>query len=271
MLSPMRHLLVVPLVLFAVLVALASANAAGPAAIAFSPQSAAATVGATVAVDVTVANVDPDPGLAAYDLTLKFNPVVVRLDSFSDAGFVTTGQNIIICVTGLIDNAVGTVNATCTAIPLFGLPGVPTAGPITLLHASFTALAAGSSPLVLSGSLSGPTGTPIAVSFSDGALLVTAPTPAASATATATPAATRTPAASPTPAAAASAVPATQTATVAAVPSPTSTIAVVKAPAVGSGGSAGRNLTGIVLIGAAIAAVIASLLLFWRSRVKNNA
>ena len=149
------------------MLALAAGNVAagGGAQIAFSPQSANASVAAAVAVDVTVANVDPDPGLAAYDLILRFDPAVVRLDDFSDSGFTTSGENVVICVTGQIDNAGGSVNATCTAIPLFGAPGVSTTNAVTLLHASFTALAAGVSSLTLSGSLSGPTGTAIAASF----------------------------------------------------------------------------------------------------------
>jgi hypothetical protein len=67
MLSPVNRLVAL-LTLFAALAALASAAAAGTAAVAFSPQHATAAVGASVAVDVTIANVDADPGLAAYDL-----------------------------------------------------------------------------------------------------------------------------------------------------------------------------------------------------------
>lgn len=274
MLSLVRRLLVAPLVIFALLAALVSAYATGSAAIAFSPQNVTATIGAAVAVDVTVANVDPNPGLAAYDLTLHFNPTVVRLDSLSDAGFVTTPQNLVICMTGQIDNVGGTVNATCTAIPLLGAPGVSAIDPVALLHASFTALAAGSSPLTLSGSLSSPTGIAIATSFASGTIHVTAAASASSPTAAPTTAATGSPAASPTPTVTASPTPPVAATTVAAIPatpSPTGVIAGVKAPATGNGGgSPGGNLTGIVLIGGAITALFASLLLLWRYRVKTH-
>lgn len=166
--------------------ALGHAAAGDSARVSFSPQSAAAAMGESVAVDVMVSNVGPDPGLASYDLVLTFDPTVVRLDSLSDSGFITNGENVVICVTGEIDNAGGSVNATCDAIALFGAPGVATTAAVPLLHASFTALADGTSALRLSGTLSGPEGTPIAATFDAGAIDVGA----ASEVAGVTPAAT---------------------------------------------------------------------------------
>ncbi|MCH7721119.1 MAG: hypothetical protein IH988_09060 [Planctomycetes bacterium] len=61
----------------------ASALAGGGTQVSFSPASASATVGSTVAVDINVANVSPEPGLAAYDLVLSFDATVVRLDSLT--------------------------------------------------------------------------------------------------------------------------------------------------------------------------------------------
>ena len=150
------------------------ALAGGSMQVSFSPESTSTTVGSTVAVDVNVANINPDPGLAAYDLILTFDPAVVRLDSLSDSGFVTGSENLVICVTGRIDNTGGSVNANCTAIPLFGAPGVSTMDAVALLHASFTTLAAGTSTLTLSGSLSGPDGAPIAATIGSGSIEITA-------------------------------------------------------------------------------------------------
>lgn len=147
-------------------------SAGGTAAVAFAPPSVSVQVGHTVAVDITAAGVDPEPGLAGYDLILSFNPAVVRLDRLDDSGFVPGGENIVICVTGQIDNAAGTVNANCTAIPVFGQPGVSSDEPVALLHASFTALAAGSSPLRLSGSLTAPDGAVIPATFEEGIVQV---------------------------------------------------------------------------------------------------
>jgi hypothetical protein len=59
------------------------------------------------------------------------------------------------------------------------------------------------------------------------------------------------------------------TPTVAAAPSPTAAIEGVKAPLAGSGGGSGGGHQGaLVLIGVAIAALVASLVLFWRFRVR---
>lgn len=175
------------LIMLAVVVANVVAGGSPP--VGFSPQSVTVSADATVAVDVTVANIDAEPGLGQYDLTLHFDPAVVRLDSFSDSGFVTSGQNVAICVTAQIDNAGGSANATCTAIQLFGAPGVSTTAAVALLHASFTTLAAGTSPLTLSGSLSDPAGTAIAASLGSGTIRVTnasrSPSPTTAATATA--------------------------------------------------------------------------------------
>jgi len=221
---------------FALVVLAGKALAGGGAQVDFSPQSANASVGEKVTVDLTVANVAPDPGLASYDLTLRFDPAVVRLESFSDAGFVTSGKNVVICVPGLIDNVGGSANATCTAIPLFGQPGVSTAGPVVLLHASLTALAAGTSPLTLSGSLSGPKGTPISASFGSGSIRVTGGTAAGPAT----PAISRAP----------------------------------QAPPAGTGGGHGESLRNVAIMLAAGAAAVgvAGSVLVWRGlRGKDHA
>ncbi len=216
------------------------ARAAGPAVLAFAPVNSSTPAGDTVSVDVTVANVAADPGLAEYDLTLHVNPAVVRIDSFSDSGFITTGQTIVVCVPGAVDNTAGTAAATCTAVPLFGLPGETTTSAVTLLHAAFTALAPGTSPLTLFGTLSGPTGTDIPAAIGSGSISVSAP--AAAPSATSTPSATPTQTASPTtPVQTSTAMPTPRVPAATNTPEPASaTVAArLKAPETGSGGSGG--------------------------------
>lgn len=220
------------------------ASAASDAQVTFSPQEITAGVDDAIAVDVTVANLDPSPGLAAYDLMLTFDPRVVRLDSFADAGFVTSGQNIVICVTGQIDNAAGNVNATCTAIPVVGAPGVSTTEPVALLHASFTTSTPGTSALTLAGSLSGPDGTRIAAIFQRGTIHVTQAT------------------AGPSPGM-----------TGPAAPSLGSTPGARRVPATGSGGGyreSPRSLTLALAAGTAVAIAIAGSLLIGRRRPSKH-
>ena len=153
-------------------------GADGNVQVGFSPSAATPTAGEQFNVDVTVAKVAPEPGLASYDLILSFDPSVVRLESLSDSGFVPGGELVVICVTGEIDNVGGSVNATCTAIPLFGAPGVSTSEAIPLLHASFAAVAPGVSQLELSGALFGPDGEVISADFETGTVTTMGDSPA---------------------------------------------------------------------------------------------
>lgn len=246
--------------------------AAGAATVAFSPPATSATVGATVAIDVTIANVDPSPGLANYDLTLHFDPAIMRLDSLKDSGFITSGDNVVVCATGNIDNAGGSVEAQCQAIPLSGAPGVSTGGPVALLHGSFTATAVGTSPLTLSGTLAGPSGTAIPASFSNGSIRVTAtaatsPTAAApTLTSIASPVATATPAPEAT---------ATSTPTSAGAAVATTTAAEVRLPDTGSGnGQQAANLGAILTLTGAIAVILSSIAILlrqpWRRLTRNR-
>ena len=248
--------------------------AAGGAQVGFSPQSVEAAVATTVAVDVTVANVDPKPGLGSYDLTLAFDPAVVRLDSFSDSGFITSGENVVICVTAKIDNAGGSVNAICTAIPLFGAPGVSTANAVALLHASFTTLAAGTSPLTITGSLSDPSGAAIPTTFGSGIIRVAAVPFAPSSTPAATPTATSAPPSqpgvtatlSPTPRASATPVARTAVRTTPARGTPK----VAQTEDGGEGGTSGRVIVVSLLAAAAMIGVTGSALVWRRLRVKQR-
>ena len=154
-----------------------SAAAGGGPEVQFSPAKTVTTVGEAVSIEITVSDIAPEPGLAGYDLVLTFDPSIVRLDSLTDSGFVPMGENLVICVTGHIDNVGGRVSANCTAIPLFGAPGVSTSEPTPLLQSSFTALAPGTSALALSGPLSSPDGTPLGATLGTGAITVNAEQP----------------------------------------------------------------------------------------------
>jgi hypothetical protein len=260
------------------MLALAARNvvAGSSAQISFSPQSVDASVGAAVAVDVTVANVDPDPGLAAYDLTLQFDPAVVRLDDFSDSGFITSGENVVICVPGQIDNAGGSANATCTAIPLFGAPGVSTTEAVALLHASFTTLAAGTSALTLSGLLSGPTGTAIAASFGGGTIRVNASQPASSPTTAVAASATLLTVASPAVTATASSTPRVEATPIAsphtrAAPAPPTKTHQASAPSTGGGHGTSILILVVLLAAGAVAIGVTGSFFVWRRlRGKNG-
>ena len=246
----------------------APARAAGNAVVTFMPVNSSVQTGDVISVDVTVANVDADPGLAQYDLTIHVDPALVRIENLTDSGFITTGQTIVVCVPGTIDNAAGTAVSTCTPVPLFGLPGVSTAPAVVLLHASLTALAAGTSQLTLSGTLAGPAGTTIPATFERGSINVSAPAPATSPTATASP----TPAPSPTVIAATPtsvSTPRSQPTAAANTPAPASQTAAapLKVPPTGSGGSGvGYSWTALVVAILALGGLGACSYAFWRHR-----
>ncbi len=249
------------------------AGAQHAAQLAFSPPTATVPIGTSLPVDITVASIPADPGLGGYALALTFNPAVVRLDSLTDSGFVTSGQNIVICTPATIDNTAGKATASCTAIPLFGQPGVSTTAPVALMHGAFTALAPGTSALSLAGTtLQAPSGADLAVSLSDGAIQVTAPASPAPATATTIAASTPTPGLSATPttapATATIAAPTPTAAVIAPAASPTSAGGLGLPQAGSPGGSGGSGRTGLfVLLGAAAALATLALsggLLLWR-------
>ena len=254
------------------------ATAAGTAQIAFAPASASGASGAAVNVDITIASVDPAPGLGGYSVTVTFNPAVVHITSLQDSGWITSGQNVVICSTGTLDNAAGKATAGCTPIPLFGAPGVSTSAPHALLHASFTGVAPGTSTLSLAGStLSAPDGTAIAATTADGSIRVTstAATPEASARAasptatvgSALPSATApatTPAPAPTPAPEASSTPSEAQQAAATV-----LAGALKPPATGTGGGSGMNWPVVALAGLLAVGVLtiagAAARQYWKS------
>jgi hypothetical protein len=242
---------------------------ATPAALAVAPASASAAVGTTVSMDVTIAGVAAPPGLGGYDVTVSYDPAIVRLDALTDAGVFDGGPNIVICVPSQIDNAAGKASITCTPVPLFSSPGPGFSSPAPLLHLSFTALSPGASSIDLAGStLQAPDASTLASTLAGGRLAVTAgaaqPTPTAPTTPTATSAA----AASATPQVTAPATAAVSTATLAPSPVSSRPTETVRPPQTGDGGSSGGNAGALavagVLAAAAVLAVSGSAIWFVR-------
>ena len=149
---------------------------AAVAQLGFSPASASVATGSNVNVNITVGSVT---NLGGYDVSLQFNPALVRLTSLTDAGFVTSGGNIVACNPATINNTAGTGTLSCATVSPFGSPGpgVSSVSPTPLVRAAFSGVAAGSSPLTLTGSaLQDPTGAPIVSTLGTGTVQVSAAT-----------------------------------------------------------------------------------------------
>src|SRR5437868_9539760 len=165
--------LAAPTVVVLMLVGSPSRAVAATPQLAFSPPSATIAVGSDVNVDISVADVDAQPGLGGYDIALSFDPAVVHLTSLVDSGLVTQGQNIVICNPASIDNAAGTARASCGTLPIFGFPGVAVAAAAPLMHAVVSAQAAGSTTLSLAGSvLEDPAGESVTATLVAGSITV---------------------------------------------------------------------------------------------------
>ena len=146
-----RGLLLVSVVAAAFAMSHRAAHAADPSAISVAPATASADAGDDVALDIDAANIPAQPGLGGYLIVLKWDPAVLVLTSFTDTGWVTSGEIVVICTTPMIDNTSGTAEADCTPIIGFG-SGVSTTAPNALAHAVFHAKAPGSTAIDLSGS-----------------------------------------------------------------------------------------------------------------------
>jgi len=193
---------------FAALVAFAGASlaigrfalAAGPATVGFAPASSTLVMGApppVPTVDITVANVVSPPGLGGYTVALSFDGSVVSLSSLTDAGLFAGGANTVICSTPTI--TANSARAACATVPLFGTPSAGVAvgaTPVPLMHASFSPVGPGTSPLGLTATVNGtpvvttlkdPSGTPIAANLSAGSIVVQGTVPTLTPTATNTP------------------------------------------------------------------------------------
>jgi len=98
--------------------------------------------GSTFTVDVNISGVTD---LYDYQLDLAFNPSVVSAMAVLEGSFLSSGGPTVF-LPGTIDNAAGTI--TLNADTLVGaIPGVTGSG--TLLEFEFSALAAGTSELVI--------------------------------------------------------------------------------------------------------------------------
>lgn len=185
-----RTLLAAAVLISAFTVTQRAASGDDPTTVSVSPAIASVTVGDDVALDINAANVPAQPGIGGYLLTLTWDPVVLSLTSFADAGWVPGGQIIVICTTPTIDNVAGTASADCT--PVFGFGGgVSTSAPRALAHAVFRAVAPGSTAIDLTGSnLLNTSNIAIASTLTGGHATVSA---AAAATNTPLPASTSTP------------------------------------------------------------------------------
>ncbi len=251
-------------------------HAAGPAQLGFAPSASHAAPGATVAIDVTVADVT---GLGGYDLQLSFDPAVLRLGSLQDSGFVASSGNLVTCVPATIDNSTGHAVAACFTIPLFSSsPGAAATTPVPVIHASFVALRPGSSTLSLAGSdLKDAAGGLIPVTVSAGSVDVApaaaaAPSPTGSAPSATSQAPTASPTADRTPAAT-SFADVSATATPPSTPAGASAAATVAAsvlgvPATGSAGGGHGDTAALVAVLAAFAAasIGAGVLVVLRNR-----
>ncbi|MHB8376804.1 MAG: hypothetical protein ACYDEB_07595 [Dehalococcoidia bacterium] len=172
-----------------------TASALTPANVGFAPPSSTLVLGATPVptVDVSVTNVS---GLGGYDAWVTFNPSVVQLNGLQDSGFLGnpnpqgTPQNPVLCNTPTITAGYG--HLTCSILPLpppFPAPVLPSAGstPAPLIHASFSPLVAGTSPLGLTAvvnstpettTLMDVNSTPLAASLGAGSITVNSVSPA---------------------------------------------------------------------------------------------
>ncbi len=123
------------------------------ATLSLSPPIQSQPLGATVAVDVNVADVTD---LAAYDFTLTFDKTILAYASVTDAGFLTSTGRTALCSSPPsieVANDQGSVNFHCNTYGLinngFGTHGPSGSG--VLAHVTFTAIASGASGINFSG------------------------------------------------------------------------------------------------------------------------
>ena len=119
--------MVIRLSVIALLVSLSTVLSVGNPGVAFaaeatisvSPASVQVRPGDDVAIDYLVGDVGPLPGIGGYVLSVRFDPAVLELVTLLDGGFVTGGDNVVICGPTAIDNDAGIGVLFCAAVPLF--------------------------------------------------------------------------------------------------------------------------------------------------------
>ena len=249
-----------------------AANAAGPIQVAVAPASTTTTVASSVSVDITVANIAA-PGLGAYVLKLAYDPAILRLDSLVDSGFVTNQGNIVFCQPAIIDNTAGTASEECSAIPLFGQPGVVAGDPVILANASFQPLAPGTSGISLAGTvLKRPNAAVLPATTSDGSVQVDAKPPPAPALPTPPTASVATQAAAETPDPSTPVADAARTSTAGGVATMANAAAAtiisgaLRPPSTGDGGGGGSHSRVIFAIAAGVVILAAALGAVWVRR-----
>jgi hypothetical protein len=278
------------LAIFAALIVPLGASAADSPTLAVSPAAVSAVTGDDIGIDITAANVPAQPGAGGYLVVLKWDPAVLSLTSLVDAGWVTSGQIVVVYTNATIDNAAGGAEADCTPVIGFGA-GVSTVAPHVLAHAIFHAKAPGSSAIELGGadppsSLLNPSNSDIATTLVNGSITVSAPVVAAAsetpvpvvteAAPTSTPSASRTAlAATSIPTQAGQAFTPTPPAPIATTNSTTpstkptqATLSKVEVPRTGSGTEAGTDgavwwIPALIAIGAALLGIGGWVVLRW--------
>jgi hypothetical protein len=249
------------------------AHAATPV-LAVAPASSSVAVGQEFDLDVTVDDVDEFPGLGGYVVAMRYDPNVLELLIMADTGYVSGGENIVLCGTPEIDNAQGLAATFCQALPLFPAPGLATTDAVALVTTRFRAKAAGVSSIDLTDSyLESPQRVQIGATLFAGSVEVTAP---AQSTATPRPTATTTPQPSATAAGTATAAATAALSPVAATPggAPTATstngggatLSRVEVPPAGTGSTGESVEWWVYVLPAAAALSVGGFLVWWRRR-----
>ncbi len=246
------------------------AAAAGPT-IATAPAAMTADVGQSFTLEYTVDDVPADPGAAGYAVAVAFDPAVLEMVSIVDTGFITSGDNIVVCGPPQIDNAAGSAVAFCAPIPLFGAPGLAAETPTAIARSTFRAKAPGASSISLAGSyLLSPANVQIPAQLAGGSVTVAT---ASTATVTATPVVSATP----------TTAPATSTPDPSPAPvltravstnTPGETFTSVEAPVTGSDGPAGGTDAQAWIVGFGVAGLalttLAAISIYLRRRKKAS-
>ena len=140
--SGMLNKLVVPVRSFGILLFLTGMSAAHAPIVSVTTDAQNYSVGASVAVDVSVSNISD---LYGFQFDLNFSPAVLSALSSSEGTFLPTGGSTFF-INGTNDNVAGTVSATADTL-IGAIPGVSGSG--SLAKFLFTAVGQGSSGISL--------------------------------------------------------------------------------------------------------------------------
>lgn len=121
-------------------------EAEAAAIVSISPVSFDVEVGESFVVDIAIEGVED---LYAFQFDLSFSPSILRADDLLEGAFLTAGGGTFF-IPGIIDDVLGTISFTASSLLGPG-PGVTGSGVLATLR--FTSLAAGVSPIALSGAI----------------------------------------------------------------------------------------------------------------------